>query len=100
LPTGFDKQAADNDIAVIGEAADDPNFTDAGDLVRYSVGLGQAQGPFQIEAELWYQPIGFRWAHNLASYHATETDRIVEYYDSMPQASATVLAKSQTTLSP
>lgn len=100
LPSGFQKQTADKDIAVIGDAADDPNFTDAGDLVRYSVDFGQTQGPFQIEAELWYQPIGFRWAHNLASYHASETDRIVEYYDSMPQASATVLAKSQTTVAP
>jgi hypothetical protein len=99
LPSGFNKQNADQDIAVVGDAADDPNFTDAGDLVHYSVGLGNAQGPFQIEAELWYQPIGFRWAHNLATYDAPETKRIVGYYDSMPQGSATVLAKSQTAIS-
>src|SRR5581483_11555809 len=40
LPAGFRKQTADKDIAVIGDAADDPNFTDAGDLLRYSVPLG------------------------------------------------------------
>jgi hypothetical protein len=95
LPAGFNKQNADKDIAVVGDAADDPNFTDAGDSVHYSVALGDAQGPFQIEAELWYQPIGFRWAHNLASYNAPETKRIVEYYDSMPSATATVLAHAQ-----
>jgi len=95
LPAGFNKQNADKDIAVIGDAADDPNFTDAGDSVHYSVTMAGAQGPFQIEAELWYQPIGFRWAHNLAAYDAPETKRIVGYYDSMPSASAVVLARSQ-----
>jgi hypothetical protein len=97
LPAGFQKQNADKDIAVVGDAADDPNFTDAGDSVHYSAALGNAEGPFQVEVELWYQPIGFRWAHNLASYDAPETKRIVGYYDSMPQATATVLARAQAT---
>ena len=95
LPAGFEKQTADKDIAVIGDAADDPNFTAAGDQVRYSIDLGSAQGPFQIEVELWYQPIGFRWAHNLASYPAPEPKRFVGYFDSMPQASAIMLAHAE-----
>lgn len=95
LPAGFNKQNADGDIAVVGDAAEDPNFTDAGDSVHYSVALNDAQGPFQIEAELWYQPIGFRWAHNLAAYDAPETKRIVGYYDSMPTSTAIVLAHTQ-----
>jgi hypothetical protein len=36
--------------------------------VRYSVALGAAQGPFTVQAELWYQPIGYRWANNLKPY--------------------------------
>jgi hypothetical protein len=95
LPSGFQKQSANKDIAVVGDAADDPNFTDAGDSIHYSVDLAGAQGPFQIEAELWYQPIGFRWAHNLAAYDTMETKRIVSYYDSMPSATAVVLAHAQ-----
>ena len=95
LPIGFNKQNAEKDIAVVGDAADDPNFTDAGDLIHYSVALPSAQGPFIIEAELWYQPIGFRWAHNLAAYDAPETKRMVRYYDSMPSATAVVLAHAQ-----
>ena len=95
LPAGFQKESADKDIAVVGDAGDDPNFTDAGDSVRYSVLLGNAQGPFRMEAELWYQPIGFRWAHNLAGYDATETKRIVRYYDSMVSATGIVLAHAQ-----
>jgi hypothetical protein len=94
LPTGFQKQTADKDIAVVGDAADDPNFTDAGDLVRYSVPLGDAQGPFHIDAELWYQPIGFRWAHNLIPYQAEETRRLIGYYESMSSQTAIVLAKA------
>jgi hypothetical protein len=95
LPAGFQKESADKDIAVVGDAGDDPNFTDAGDSVRYSVVLGNAQGPFRMEAELWYQPIGFRWAHNLAGYDAAETKRIVGYYDSMVSATGIVLAHAQ-----
>ena len=94
LPAGFQKQTADKDIAVVGNAADDPNFTDAGDLVRYSVPLGDAQGPFHIDAELWYQPIGFRWAHNLISFQAEETRRLIGYYESMSSETAIVLAKA------
>jgi hypothetical protein len=45
LPSGFNKQNAEKDIAVIGEAADDPNFTDRGSIVRYSVSTGGAAGP-------------------------------------------------------
>ena len=94
LPLGFQKQTADKDIAVVGDAADDPNFTDAGDVVRYSLLLGDAKGPFHVDAELWYQPIGFRWAHNLIPYQAAETRRFLSYYDSMPSDTAIILARS------
>jgi hypothetical protein len=97
LPSGFNKQTAEHDIAVIGDAADDPNFNDAGSLVRYSVPVRNAQGPFHIEAELWYQPIGFRWAHNLQPYNAAEPQRFVGYYDSMSSGSAVLLAHAEAT---
>jgi len=97
LPAGFSKQTADKDIAVIGEAANDPNFTDRGSLVRYSVSTGDAPGPFHIEAELWYQPIGFRWAHNLAPYREAEPQRFVSYYHSMSSSTAVLLARAEAT---
>jgi hypothetical protein len=95
LPTGFQKETAEKDIAVVGEAAQDPNFTGSGSLVRYSVPVGDAQGPFHVEAELWYQPIGFRWAHNLGAYEAPEPGRFVHYYDSMSSSTAVVLARAE-----
>ncbi len=97
LPTGFDKHTAEKDIAVVGDALDDPNFTGGSDTVLYSVPAGDARGPFHIEVELWYQPIGYRWAHNLDSYKATETQRFVSYYDAMAATTATVLARTEAT---
>lgn len=88
LPMGFDKQTAKNDIAVQGEAAHDPDFGDKGDSIRYSVGLGNAQGPFHMEVELWYQPISYRWARNLGLYDAFEPKRFSGYYQSVSRFSA------------
>lgn len=95
LPHGFDKATAEKDIAVAGGALNDPNFNDKGSLVRYVISTGSAPGPYQIEAELWYQPIGFRWAHNLAPYQAAEPQRMVNYYEQAAGKSAVVLAKAQ-----
>jgi hypothetical protein len=98
LPRGFDKRNADRDIAVYGRAVDDPNFTDAGDRVRYSVEVGNASGPFHIEAELWYQPIGYRWANNLKPYNAAaEPKRFNSYYDSMGSSTGVILVRAEAT---
>ncbi len=95
LPHGFDKRTADPDVAVRGEAADDPNFTDVGDRVRYSVPLGNGQGPFEVDAQLMYQPIGYRWANNLKKYaSAFEPRRFNGYYDAMGPATAVRLAQA------
>jgi len=97
LPHGFDKATAEKDIAVTGDAADDPGFTDTGSSVRYVVSTGNATGPFKVEAELWFQPIGFRWAHNLAPYKADEPQRMVRYYEAAAGRSAIVLAEAEAT---
>ncbi len=97
LPTGFNKQTAAQDIAVIGDAASDANFTDAGSLVRYVVAAPGASGPLRIETQLMYQPIGFRWAHNLGKYGAAEPQRFSKYYDSMRSTTAVVLASAEIT---
>jgi hypothetical protein len=79
---------------VVGDALDDPNFTDRGSVIRYVIDTTSARGPFHVRAELWYQPIGFRWAHNLAPYGATEPQRFVQYYESEARRSAVVLASA------
>jgi hypothetical protein len=98
LPRGFDKLGADKDIAVYGGAADDPDFTGTGDDVRYSVAIGNSPGPFRIEAELWYQPIGYRWASNLKPYgSASEPKRFNTYYDSMGSSTGIVIVRAEAT---
>jgi hypothetical protein len=92
LPRGFDKASADQDIAVHGGAVQDANFIGGSDRVRYLIAIPAGRGPFQIEAELRYQPIGFRWAHNLERYDAPEPRRFVSFFESMASSSSIVLA--------
>jgi len=93
LPRGFDKATADADIAVTGGASTDPDFTEGGDRILYTINTGEAVGPFAMSVELLYQPIGFRWAHNLEGYEeALEPGRFVGYYEAAAGSSAVVLA--------
>ena len=88
LPRGFDKATAPRDVAVHGEAATDPDFVGGRDRVRYAVEVGDAAGPLAIEVALWFQPIGFRWAHNLRAYDAAEPRRFLGWYEAMASGSA------------
>jgi hypothetical protein len=94
LPRGFDKSTAQNDIAVIGGAEADPGFLGGSHTVRYTVATNDAAGPFRVEAELWYQPVAYRWAMNLKSYDAPEPRRFVRYYEQAAAASAVMLARA------
>jgi len=92
LPDGFDKRTAGADFAVVGGARDDPDFVGGGDHVTYAVQSVGAPGPIRVEVELWYQPIGFRWAMNHVDYPQFESRRFVSYYRSVAKASAVRLA--------
>ena len=95
LPKGFDKRAAGKDVAVKGGALEDADFGGGGDRIRYSVELGEAQGPFRIEAGLCYQPVAYRWAMNLKRYDAEEPRRFTGYYEAMAPASVVVIGRAQ-----
>jgi hypothetical protein len=95
LPEGFDKKTAHEDIAVHGGTAEDANFNDKGDVVSYSIAVGDSQGPYHIDIALQYQPIAYRWAQNLSAYEAMETERFVGYYNEMAHESAAILAQDQ-----
>lgn len=92
LPAGFDKASAPPDIAVQGNAADDPNFIAGSATTQYAIDPSGASGPFTISAELLYQPIGYRWARNLAAYKADEPQSFVHEFDQAAAHSAVVLA--------
>ncbi|MGB7219794.1 MAG: hypothetical protein WBD07_13430 [Vicinamibacterales bacterium] len=94
LPRGFDKATAVPDIAVVGPASQDADFSGDGDRIRYLVGAAAGAGPFQIDVELRFQPIAFRWAENLKSYASPEPQRFVGYYESMSASSGVTLART------
>jgi hypothetical protein len=96
LPLGFEREGAPEEVAVHGVAADD-DFDDGRDRVRYVADVGNLRGPFHVEAALWYQPIGYRWAENLREYDSIETNRFTAYYESMAAGSAVVLARGSAT---
>jgi hypothetical protein len=98
LPAGFDKSTASPDIAVRGNALNDPAFIGGSATTRYSVPA--TAGSFHVSAELQYQPIGFRWAHNLAAYKAEEPQRFTRYFDQAAAKSSIVLAHAEATSNP
>lgn len=57
LPAGFNKDSANADIKVSGEAAHDDNFIGGSDKVTYAVPLRTSSGPYSVRAELLYDPI-------------------------------------------
>ena len=91
LPRGFEKSTADASIAVIGDAGADGDFNGSGDRVRYAIDVNPADGPFQLDAEVRFQVIGFRWADNLKPYTGEEARRFVRFYESMASSSSEVL---------
>jgi len=93
LPRGFDKETADAEIAVHGEARQDPDFTGGRDTTRFRIPMTAAR-PLTIDVELRYQPIGWRWAHNLGRYDAPEPKRFVSYYDATASGSSVVVART------
>jgi hypothetical protein len=94
LPQGFDKKVADKKIAVLGDALADADFVGGSDRVRYSIDLGKALGPFNIEAELCFQPIGYRWAINLKTYKEKEPQQFVRYFEGAASSSMEILARA------
>lgn len=97
MPRGMNKAGATAEVAVHGDAAADPDFVAGRDRVAYRVsltGTQPADGPFTVTAQLWFQPIGYRWAENLRGYDAPEPKRFVGYWDSMAAESALVLSKA------
>lgn len=90
LPRGFDKATADPAIGVVGTARDDETFTGGSDRVQYRIPLVSGQHWTRIEVELNYQPIGYRWAHNLGNYSSSETSAFLRFFRAMEQRTTTI----------
>ncbi len=92
LPSGFEKAAPYEDIAVRGGAREDTDFLGEGDKIQYVANLGSAQSPFTVTVELLYQSVGYRWADNLRQYDAAEIDRFLGYYEGVPNIPVLIAA--------
>lgn len=92
LPKGFDKASAGPLVRVVGDAAADPAFTGGGDRTTYDVG---ACAGCRIQAELLYESIGYRWAHNLEPYKADEPQRFVGYYTQAAGSAPKLVARAE-----
>jgi nitrate/TMAO reductase-like tetraheme cytochrome c subunit len=94
LPKGFDKEKADAQIAVVGDARRDPRFTGGSACVTYSVPVPAGRASYNISVELLYESIGYRWAHNLDGYQAPEPKRFVAFYAAQAASTAKPLARA------
>jgi len=92
LPKGFDKATADEAVSVNGAAVGDEDFADGGDTIRYRIAVGDEVSSVSVNARLYYQTIGYRWAHNLEAFDLPETNRFVRIYKDNAEKSAVVLA--------
>lgn len=99
LPRGFDKRTAPSEIGVIGAADTDEDFEGNGDRVRYRIPVTTG-APVTVEIELQFQPVGYRWAHNLAAYDAPEPRKFLGYYKSLASSSSVVVARASRTVEP
>jgi hypothetical protein len=94
LPASFDLKTAGANIAVRGVDAD-PDFAPGQDLLALDLDLGQAQGPFTLQAELLYQTLGYRWAANIMGQSSAEAKTFANLYRATPNT-ALVAARAET----
>ncbi len=99
LPTGFDKAAAEADIAVYGQAEKDENFSGGGDTVNYVIAVDGASAPYTVTVQLLYQTVSYRWVENFRPYdqpEAPEVSRFLRYYDATPNVPVVVSSQTLT----
>lgn len=65
LPKGFNKQTAPKDIQVHGDAVQDSDFSDGGDIITYNVPNLPSSGTLKLEVRLMYQTLAYPFAKDL-----------------------------------
>jgi hypothetical protein len=95
VPAGFDKKKAPADVAVHGAALADEDFANGSDRVVLRIPVGDSLGPYKIEAELLYQPIGYRWAENLRSVEGPEPRAFSRAFDGAAAISFQRMARAE-----
>jgi hypothetical protein len=100
LADGFQKSAPYPDIAVHGEARDDPDFVGGVDRVLLDVPLsGTQRTPYTVTVEVLFQPLGYRWIENLRSAQGEEVEEFLRYADAVPNVPV-VVARGEAQIGP
>jgi hypothetical protein len=92
LPSGADKANLPAEVAVYGEAFEDPNFIGGGDMITYQIDVSSAQGPFTFSAELLYEPLSYRFVQDLLLDETAEIEIFAGYYGEMNKSPLLVAA--------
>ncbi len=89
-PKGFDKAFAENDVAVIGAAAQDDNFNSGSDYFEYRIPVTSG-GNYYIFADLVYQPLAYGHLESLfQDTDVPEVDEFKTIYDATTLHSETI----------
>lgn len=89
LPAGFNKATAADDIKVVGNATTDSNFTAGGDTVRFAIAV-EGNGPYTVEASLYYQSIAYGFLQDLAADESDEVSDFLAMYTASPYKGVTI----------
>jgi len=80
LPKGWSAEHAEAERTAPVGVEGDANFRAGGDSVRYELELDSTEAVF-IEAALYYQPLGARWAAEILRFETPEIDRFRKLYE-------------------
>ena len=80
LPNGFDKTTAPDDVAVMGIAYNDNDFTGGSDQISYSLN-GLAAGTYTVRTELVYQTIAYGFVRDLFDDNSAEVNDFKKMYN-------------------
>ncbi|MBN1265448.1 MAG: hypothetical protein JXA25_08140 [Anaerolineales bacterium] len=84
LPAGFNLDRAYRDFAIYSEAAEDENFLGGEDHIRYLFDTRGFNEPFTVQAELLFQPVGYRWITDMSGVEAQGSQQFLSYTESIP----------------
>jgi hypothetical protein len=76
LPAGFDKNMADDLIAVWGDALTDSNFTGGSDIVTYNINPSGEGGPYTVKVELLYQSLAYSTITSILDVNTPEVNSL------------------------
>jgi len=90
LPDGFDKNTADELIAVSGAALNDVNFTGGSDKTTYQIDISGYSGPFTVKVELLYQSLAYSTIASILDVDTPEVQEFKRYWEASYKASTVI----------